>query len=107
MDILAGYWYNELFSFPGLGDRGRREDITRFIEQAGLMQGLEHPNILPLCGLSIEDNCVPIALYPFSEYGNMHIFLELCLTMPEESPLNVRIITFSIDQSIHPSFHIL
>lgn len=91
-----------MFSFPGLGDRGRREDITRFIEQAGLMQGLEHPNILPLCGLSIEDNCVPVALYPFSEYGNMHFFLELCLTMPEESPLNVRIITFSIDQSIHP-----
>jgi hypothetical protein len=73
-------------------ERARREDIVRFIEQTSFMQGLEHSNILPLMGLSIENNCVPIALYPFTEYGNLHVFLELCRIMPEQSQLDVRYI---------------
>ena len=72
-----------------IAERGRREDVSRFIEQTTLMHRMEHKNILPLLGLSVEDNCVPIALYPFTEYGNLHVFLELSRLMPEESPLNV------------------
>ena len=53
------------------------------------MQGLDHPNILPLLGLSIEDNCVPIALYPLTEHGNLHFALEMCRLMPDGNPLSV------------------
>lgn len=81
--------YNDLTSPTGLGDRGRREDITRFIEKATLMQGLEHPNVLPVLGMSLEDCCIPIILYPIVEYGNMHNFIELYRVSPQDSPLNV------------------
>lgn len=81
----------------GLGEGGRREDITRFIDQASLMQGLEHPNILQVMGISLEDNCVPIVIYPISEYGNLHSFLELYRVSPESSPLNPFTVEFEIN----------
>jgi len=39
--------------------------------------------------VSVEDNYVPIIVYPIMEYGNMHQFLTLCRVAPADSPLSV------------------
>ena len=90
LSVIHYYNSNYIFSFiAGLGDRGHRDYISHFIDLTTSMQGLDHPNILPLLGLSIEDNCVPIALYPLTEYGNLHFALEMCRLMPDGNPLSV------------------
>ena len=68
-----------LYSYLSAGvtdDGSRRDQIAKFIEQATLLQGLEHDNILPVLGLSVEDNVIPIVIYPTTEYGNLQIFME-------------------------------
>ena len=76
----------------GITDEGnRREEVAKFIEQATLLQGLEHPNVLPVLGLSVEDGVVPIVLYPSTEYGNLQIFMERSRLTPGETMLPVRI----------------
>ena len=68
---------------------GHRDEITKFLERATLLQGLDHPNIQCVLKVSVEDNYIPIVVYPIVEYGNMHNFLEFCRLTPSESPLNV------------------
>ena len=82
---------------PPLGvteDGSRRDQVAKFIEQATLLQGLEHPNILAVLGVSVEDNVVPIVLYPISEHGNLHIFMERCRVNPHECPLHVSVCVY-------------
>ena len=74
----------------GLSEGGRRDDVARFLDQATLMHGLDHANILVILGLSLENNCIPIVISPLAEYGNLHRFLELSRLDPSASPLNVR-----------------
>ena len=76
--------------YTGLSEGGRRDDVARFLDQATLMHGLDHANILMILGLSLEDNCIPIVISPLTEYGNLQRFLELCRLDPSASPLNVR-----------------
>ena len=68
---------------------GHRDEITKFLECATLMRGMEHPNILSILGVSVEDDYVPIVVYPIMEYGNLHQFLALCRMAPGDSPLSV------------------
>jgi hypothetical protein len=39
--------------------------------------------------VSVEDNYIPLVVYPIVEYGNLHQFLTFCRVSPKESPLNV------------------
>ena len=84
------YWF--IFSYPkssGLGEGSHRDNILRFIEQVLSLQGLEHNNVMSIIGMSVEDNCIPLGIYPMMEYGNLHSFLELSRVSPESCPLNV------------------
>ena len=83
-----------LYSYLSAGvtdDGSRRDQIAKFIEQATLLQGLEHDNILPVLGLSVEDNVIPIVIYPTTEYGNLQIFMERTQLTPGDSPISVRV----------------
>ena len=52
--------------------------MRKFLEQATLMKGLDHINILPLVGVCVEEGYVPLVLYPHCEEGSVHSFLERC-----------------------------
>ena len=75
---------------PGLKkESGKRDEIAKFLEHATLLRGIEHPNIQSVLCVSVEDNYVPLVVYPMVEYGNMHDILLSCRLTPDESPLNV------------------
>ena len=68
---------------------GHRDEITRFLECATLLRGMDHPHLHSLLRVSVEDNHVPLVVYPIMEYGNLHQFLTLCRMTPADSPLSV------------------
>ena len=72
-------------------ERGKRDEIAKFLEHATLLRGIEHPNIQPVLRVSVEDNCVPLVVYPLTEYGNLHDMLLFCRLTPDQSPLNVSV----------------
>ena len=75
---------------PGLKkESGKRDEIAKFLEHATLLRGIEHPNIQSVLCVSVEDNYVPLVVYPMVEYGNMHDVLLSCRLSPDQSPLNV------------------
>lgn len=53
-------------------ESGKRDEIAKFLEHATLLRGIEHPNIQSVLCVSVEDNYVPLVVYPMVEYGNMH-----------------------------------
>ena len=81
-----------VFLFAPLGFQnqyGHCDEITKFLEHATLLKGVDHPNVQSFLHLSVEDNYVPIVAYPIMEYGNLQQFLALCRMAPSDSPLNV------------------
>ena len=70
-------------------ESGKRDEIAKFLEHATLLRGIEHPNIQSVLCVSVEDNYVPLVVYPMVEFGNMHDVLLSCRLTPDESPLNV------------------
>jgi serine/threonine protein kinase len=56
-----------------------------------LLRGIDHPNIHSMLSVSVEDNYVPLVIYPIMEYGNLHQFLVLCRITPADSPLSVSV----------------
>ena len=50
---------------------------------------MDHPNVHSVLRVSVEDDYVPVVVYPIMEYGNLHQFLSLCRLAPMDSPLNV------------------
>ena len=81
-----------MFSTTGFEKQyGHRDEIVQFVEQATLLRGRDHPNIHKVLKVSVEDNYIPLVVYPIVEYGNMHQFLTFCRVSPNESPLNVSI----------------
>lgn len=69
---------------------GHRDEVTKFLECSTLLCGLDHPNLHSVLRVSVEDNYIPVVVYPSMEYGNLHQFLSLCRINPLDSPLNVR-----------------
>lgn len=79
-----------IYMYPGFEKQyGHRDEIVQFVEQATLLRGRDHPNIHKVLKVSVEDNYIPLVVYPIVEYGNMHQFLTFCRVSPNESPLNV------------------
>lgn len=72
----------------GFPEGGKRDEIVRFLENATLMKGIQHPNILPVLRVSVEDNCMPLVVYPMVQYGDMHSIMKLA-NDPDHSKLPV------------------
>lgn len=52
------------------------------------MKDIQHRHILPVLRVSVEDNCVPLVIYPMAEHGDMHRAMKLAAN-PEHSVLPV------------------
>lgn len=61
----------------GFPEGGKRDEIVRFLENATLMKGIQHPNILTVLRVSVEDNLMPLVVYPMVQYGDMHSIMKL------------------------------
>ena len=83
--------YSSPFLSAGLPEGCRRDEVVRFLETATLMKGIQHDNILPVLRISVEDNYVPLVIYPTVEYGNMHRLMMLA-SDPEHNALPVSIL---------------
>ena len=75
----------------GFPDGSRRDEVVRFLEAATLMKGIQHPHILSVLRVSLEDNYVPLVIYPMVQHGDMHRVIKLAAD-PEHSVLPVSLI---------------
>ena len=74
--------------FPGFPEGSRREEVVRFLEAATLMKGIQHRHIVPVLRVSVEDNAVPLVVYPMVQYGDMYRVMKVAAD-PEHSVLPV------------------
>lgn len=72
----------------GIPDGSKRDEVVKFLEAATLMSGVQHENILPVLRVSVEDNYVPLVMYPMVEHGDMFNIIKLASDQ-EQSILSV------------------
>ena len=72
----------------GFSEGSRRDEVVRFLEAATLMKDIQHRHILPVLSVSLEDNYVPLVVYPMVEHGDMHRAIKLA-SDPEHTVLPV------------------
>jgi hypothetical protein len=70
----------------GFPEGSRRDEVVRFVEAATLLKGIQHRHILPVLRVSVEDNYVPLVIYPMVEHGDMYRVMKLAAD-PEHSVL--------------------
>lgn len=80
----------------GLPEGSRRDEVVRFLEAATLMKGIKHRNIVPVLRVSVEDNYVPLVIYPMVEHFDMYRVIKLA-SDPEHSVLPVSLVNSSIN----------
>ena len=51
-------------------------NIRDFIEESALMHSFDHPHVLGLIGISLDDNGSPYLVLPFMENGDLRTFLK-------------------------------
>ena len=91
----------------GFPEGGKRDEIVRFLENATLMKGIQHPNILPVLRVSVEDNCMPLVVYPMVQYGDMHGIMKLAndpdhSQLPVSSLLSLLFVCMCMDMCVLP-----
>lgn len=55
-----------------------KEDIEKFLREGVMMRGLNHPNVLSLFGVCVEDDEIrrsPLIVLPFMKHGDLRTFL--------------------------------
>lgn len=69
--------YSHVSYVIGFPEGSRRDEVIRFIEAATLMKGIQHPHIMSLLRISLEDNYVPLVVYPMVQHGDMYRIIKL------------------------------
>ncbi|XP_042902392.1 tyrosine-protein kinase RYK isoform X2 [Parasteatoda tepidariorum] len=59
-------------------DQANSVQTSLFIKEGMKMLGLKHEFILPLIGLCTEDPLHPMLVYPYTNKGNLKLFLQKC-----------------------------
>ena len=54
---------------------GSCEEVSEFLDQATLLRGISHQNVLAVMGLCSDDHQAPIVIYSYPSIGNLHTFL--------------------------------
>ena len=72
----------------GFPEGSRRDEVVRFLEASTLMKGIKHQHILSVLRVSVEDNYVPLVIYPMVEHCDMYRVIRLA-SDPEHSVLPV------------------
>ncbi|XP_059810879.1 tyrosine-protein kinase Mer-like [Hypanus sabinus] len=78
-----------------------KPELERFLREAELMQAFDHPNVLRLIGLSIEDCLeeqvpVPMVILPFMPHGDIRSFLQRHRRNAEHLPVQI-LLKFMVD----------
>ena len=50
------------------------DEVLSFLREATLMREFDHPNVLTLIGVAIQDN-LPLVVLPFMEYGDLKSYV--------------------------------
>ena len=64
-----------VFMYVGTKACGSCEEVSEFLDQATLLRGISHQNILAVMGLCSDDHQAPIIMYSYPSIGNLHTFL--------------------------------
>ena len=75
----------------GFPEGSRRDEVVRFLEASTLMKGIKHQNILSVLRVSVEDNHVPLVVYPMVEHCDMYRVIKQA-SDPEHSVLPVSLL---------------
>ncbi|XP_070582303.1 hepatocyte growth factor receptor-like [Ptychodera flava] len=52
------------------------DESENFLEEGLLMKDLQHPNVLTLIGICIDDRGVPMIILPYMKFGNLKTFIQ-------------------------------
>jgi serine/threonine protein kinase len=85
-DAMTGSQSVTMKMLTGFPEGSRRDEVVRFVEAATLLKGIQHRHILPVLRVSVEDNYVPLVIYPMVEHGDMYRVMKLAAD-PEHSVL--------------------
>ncbi|KAJ8670052.1 hypothetical protein QAD02_001311, partial [Eretmocerus hayati] len=67
-------------------EHASQPQMSLLIREGLSLYGLNHPTLLPVIGVSIEEKSAPFLLYPYTGYKNMKRFLQRCKTSSEGPP---------------------
>ena len=56
------------------------EQIVIFIHESSLLKRTNHPNVLTLMHVCVDDNNIPLMVYPYTNRGNLKNYLRLSRT---------------------------
>ncbi|XP_065644042.1 tyrosine-protein kinase RYK isoform X2 [Hydra vulgaris] len=56
------------------------EDVISFIHESSLLKRTNHPNVLTLMHVCLDDNNIPLMVYPYVNRGNLKNYLRLSRT---------------------------
>ena len=54
---------------------GSCEEVSEFLDQATLLRGISHRNVLSVMGLCSDNHQAPIVIYSYPSIGSLHTFL--------------------------------
>ncbi|XP_070532967.1 hepatocyte growth factor receptor-like [Ptychodera flava] len=53
-----------------------QDELVNFLEEGLMMKDLQHPNVLTLIGICIDDRGVPMIILPYMKFGNLKTFIQ-------------------------------
>ncbi len=57
-----------------LGKQGTLKDVTSFLEEAVVMKDFNHPNVLSLLGVVLDES-KPHVILPYMEHGDLKTYI--------------------------------
>ncbi|XP_077977340.1 hepatocyte growth factor receptor-like [Glandiceps talaboti] len=69
------------------------DDVRKFLEEGIMMKDFDHPNVLSLIGVCIDEDQSPLIILPYMKYGDLKSYIEIT---DREFTLG-KLITFSLN----------
>ncbi|XP_077977353.1 hepatocyte growth factor receptor-like [Glandiceps talaboti] len=69
------------------------EDVRKFLEEGIMMKDFDHPNVLSLIGVCIDEDQSPLIVLPYMKHGDLKSFIE----KPERELTVGKLLTYSIN----------
>ncbi|CAI8007397.1 Tyrosine-protein kinase transforming protein SEA [Geodia barretti] len=98
-DVMSGSQSVIIKMLTGFPEGSRRDEVVRFLEASTLMKGIKHQNILSVLRVSVEDNHVPLVVYPMVEHCDMYRVIKLA-SDPEHSVLPPLTVVLTLELAI-------
>ncbi|XP_077983307.1 hepatocyte growth factor receptor-like isoform X2 [Glandiceps talaboti] len=69
------------------------EDVRKFLEEGIMMKDFDHPNVLSLIGVCIDEDQSPLIVLPYMKHGDLKSYIE----KPDREFTLGKLITFSLN----------